>query len=350
MKISFGIIVLNGEPFIKYNLEVLYPHAHEIIVVEGAVEKFRHAATQDGHSLDNTVKIIREFPDPDGKIKLIQKNDFWPEKNEMANAYLKECTGDYVWHIDVDEFYKDEDILKIKKILFEQRDIARIDVKAISFGYGFAAVMNGAPFVYGLDETRRIFKFRPGWYFSTHRPPTVVDTDGKEIGGKVIEANELAKEHGIFMYHYSYIFSEGIKSKSIYYAQMNWGKGCEGGLSWFENYWKKLINPLRVHLINFPPSWLTPFEGSHPRIIEKLIRETSYMENKDLLEFLKSDWKKYASAGEKATKAYLSAEQKKAGRLEAALKILSALLFPVDLRTFRADKTILSTFFKCLSH
>ena len=72
MKISFGIIVVNGEPFIKYNLENLYPHAHEILIVEGAVEKFKHASTPDGHSLDNTVKIIKEFPDPENKIKLIQ--------------------------------------------------------------------------------------------------------------------------------------------------------------------------------------------------------------------------------------------------------------------------------------
>jgi hypothetical protein len=33
--ISFGMIVLNGEPFLRYNLRVLYPFAHQIIVVEG---------------------------------------------------------------------------------------------------------------------------------------------------------------------------------------------------------------------------------------------------------------------------------------------------------------------------
>ena len=36
IKITFGIIVLNGEPFTRYCIRALYPHAHEIIVAEGA--------------------------------------------------------------------------------------------------------------------------------------------------------------------------------------------------------------------------------------------------------------------------------------------------------------------------
>ena len=37
-RISFGIIVFNGEPFTRYCLRALYPFAHEIIVVEGGHE------------------------------------------------------------------------------------------------------------------------------------------------------------------------------------------------------------------------------------------------------------------------------------------------------------------------
>jgi hypothetical protein len=37
-RITFGMIVLNGEPFMRYNLQAIYPFAHQIIVVEGAVE------------------------------------------------------------------------------------------------------------------------------------------------------------------------------------------------------------------------------------------------------------------------------------------------------------------------
>jgi hypothetical protein len=47
-KVTFGIIVLNGEPFTRYNLRALYPFAHEIIVVEEASPAAAHAATPDG--------------------------------------------------------------------------------------------------------------------------------------------------------------------------------------------------------------------------------------------------------------------------------------------------------------
>ena len=47
-RITFGIIVLNGEPFTRYNLQALYPFAHEIIVVEGASLRAAPAATPTG--------------------------------------------------------------------------------------------------------------------------------------------------------------------------------------------------------------------------------------------------------------------------------------------------------------
>ena len=54
-RITFGMIVLNGEPFIRYNLRALYPFAHQIIVVEGAAPAAANIATGDGHSSDGTL-------------------------------------------------------------------------------------------------------------------------------------------------------------------------------------------------------------------------------------------------------------------------------------------------------
>lgn len=350
MKISFGLIVHNGEPFIKYQLESLYPHAHQIIVVEGAVEKFRHASTTDGHSLDRTVEIIRGFPDPEHKITLIQREGFWPEKTEMSNAYMEACTGDYIWQVDVDEFYKNEDIKKVEEILSGNQNIVRVDFKTINFWKGFRAVMRGASYIYGADEFIRIYRFKPGYRYSTHRPPTVVDEKGKGVRGRILSAGELSAGLGIFMYHYSYVFSNNVKSKSAYYAKMGWGKGCDDGVQWAGAYWEKLKNPLRIHLINFPPSWVEPFNGEHPESMKQLIADIDFHEDGKLASFLRSDWKRFASAGALITEAYLQAEKAETGRVRAALKILSALLFPSDLRTIRADRTILRTFFKCLSH
>jgi hypothetical protein len=119
-KVTFGMIVLNGEPFTRYNLRAIYPYAPQIIVVEGASHLASHAANAKGHSLDGTLDILRDFKDredPESKITLVtaedegHSNGFWPgEKDEQSRAYTKHATGDWLWQVDVDEFYTSRDI------------------------------------------------------------------------------------------------------------------------------------------------------------------------------------------------------------------------------------------------
>ena len=75
-KISFGIIVLNGEPFVRYNLRSLYPFAHEIIVVEGAAPAAAGIATADGHSRDSTLDTLWRFKaEEDHEQKISRRGD-----------------------------------------------------------------------------------------------------------------------------------------------------------------------------------------------------------------------------------------------------------------------------------
>ena len=66
---SFVMIVLNGMPFIENSLKSIYEFAHEIIIIEGAVEKCMFAANVNGSSIDGTVEFIKSFPDTQNKIK-----------------------------------------------------------------------------------------------------------------------------------------------------------------------------------------------------------------------------------------------------------------------------------------
>ena len=87
-RITFGIIVLNGEPFIRYCLRQLYPHAHEIIVVEGGSRKAISFAP-DAHSTDGTLEALNAFKreeDPEGKLTVITRDGFWSEKDEQSQA------------------------------------------------------------------------------------------------------------------------------------------------------------------------------------------------------------------------------------------------------------------------
>lgn len=340
INISFGIIVLNGEPFIRYNLENLYPHAYEIIIVEGAVEKFFHAATSDGHSLDSTLDIIKSFPDPESKIKLIQRQGFWPEKDEMSNAYMEVCTGDYIWQVDVDEFYKPDDIEKIRDILTADPDITRVDVKSINFLRSFNARVMGATFVYGADEFIRIFRFKPGYSYISHRPPTLADETGAPFQHiKTLKSADLEYQ-GIVQYHYSYIFHNYVKDKADYYSRMEWNGGHEDGLFWFNNQWCLFSNPLRVHLQNFPPSWLVPFTGRHPDVVYKLIKEIGYKEEPFLTFFLKKEYLKYEKKGKALVSAIVKRKSNSISKFRAILICVAQVCFPTNIRAVNANKYI----------
>ena len=70
VKIDFGMIVFNGDHVLKENLEPLYPFANQILITEGPVKHYRQLGYTT--STDNTVDIIKSFPDPENKIKLFQ--------------------------------------------------------------------------------------------------------------------------------------------------------------------------------------------------------------------------------------------------------------------------------------
>ncbi len=77
-RVTFGMIVLNGEPFVRYNLRALYPFAHQIIVVEGAAPAAAKIATPEGHSSDGTLETLMDFKvqeDPEGKLIIVTAED-----------------------------------------------------------------------------------------------------------------------------------------------------------------------------------------------------------------------------------------------------------------------------------
>ncbi len=78
VRITFGIIVLNGEPFTQYCIKALYPHAYGIIIAEGACEGAQNIATPDAHSRDGTLEILKELKrkeDPENKITIVTAED-----------------------------------------------------------------------------------------------------------------------------------------------------------------------------------------------------------------------------------------------------------------------------------
>lgn len=271
--ISFGMIVLNGEPFLRYNLRALYPFAHQIIVVEGAVPAAACIARSDGHSTDRTLEMLHDFranEDPEQKLTIVTAEDegytdgFWPgEKGEMSQAYARRATGDWLWQVDVDEFYQPQDIERIRGELLVDPDVHAISFRQIQFWGGLDSYVDGWFLRYYLPEIHRIFRWEVGHRYSNHRPPTVVNSNGLDLRrlGHV-RAPELARK-GVFLYHYSGVLPTQVTQKSSYYAKVNWGS-FEHMREWADNQYVKLANPYRVHNLYQYPSWLERYTGSHP--------------------------------------------------------------------------------------
>lgn len=114
--VTIGIIALNEAKLITANLAQHYSWADQIVVVEGCDVLYpRRNVSESGLSTDGTAAAVESFPDPEGKIRLIQHG--WagdPDvpgsgKVELRNRYAELAPDGILIVIDADEFYSELD-------------------------------------------------------------------------------------------------------------------------------------------------------------------------------------------------------------------------------------------------
>ncbi|GAB4517401.1 MAG: glycosyltransferase family A protein [Anaerolineae bacterium] len=271
-RITFGIIVLNGEPFTRYTLRALYPFAHEILVVEGAAPAAANVATPDGHSIDGTLHVLHQFKaeeDPDNKVQIITRDGFWSEKDEMSQAYAARATGDYLWQVDVDEFYQPQDMQAVIDMLRSDPDITAVSFKMRTFWGAPQYMVDGWYLRRGANIFHRLFKWGEGYTYAKHRPPTVLDQLGRNTRElKWMDGHQMARS-GIVMYHYSLLLPKQVLRKSDYYGKVDW-IALEESERWAYEVYMGLRNPYRVHNVYRIPSWLERYRGEHPPLVNQM--------------------------------------------------------------------------------
>lgn len=281
-KITFGIIVLNGTPFVKYCLRSIYPYAHEIIVVEGGHEDAKHVCTPDGHSIDDTLKLLQEFKDQedkDDKVIIIKKEGFWKKRDDLgkdrtfqSRAYADLATGDYLWQVDIDEFYCAEDMEKILSLLKNNPTITVISFKMLNFFGRPEYLINGWKFKQNL-EVFRVFKWQKGYKYLTHEPPTIVDENGIDLRKrKWIKGKFLAKNFGIYMYHYSHLFPWQVWQKVRVYEKEKPEK-CSRIIEWSNESYFSLSKPYSVERHYWLPSWLDRYNKKYPVEVKRMMED-----------------------------------------------------------------------------
>jgi hypothetical protein len=280
------MIVLNGMPFLPYNLRALYPFAQQIVVVEGAAPGAAGIAAPDGHSRDGTLGELRRFArdeDPEGKLLVVTAGDhgyadgFWPgEKDEQSRAYASRATGDYLWQIDVDEFYLPASMQLVLDVLAGDPEVTAVTFPTLTFWGSPDCVVDSWFLRRGAANYHRLFRWGPGFTYATHRPPTVLDHHGRDTRSlKWLDAGAMSRL-GVAMYHYSLLFPALVAEKVEYYS--NWGRAGDwfaGSHGWLTDSYLTLRRPYRVHNVYHYPSWLQRFEGPHPPQISRLMDDVA---------------------------------------------------------------------------
>ncbi len=274
--------MLNGEPFVRYCLRSIYPFAHEIIVVEGGHEDARSVCTNDGHSIDTTLKTLYRFKqdeDPENKLTIITRDGFWPKKDELgrdrtpqSRAYAERATGDYLWQIDIDEFYRKEDMEAVISMLKTRPEITAVTFPTYTFWGDINYISDSWSLRRGAEYFNRLFKWSVKYRYLTHEPPTVIDENGIDLKQKHWIRGEKMKRKNIYMYHYSLLFPWQVEQKLKVYEHEK-PEYYAGITEWAHNNYFRLGNPSRVHnLYNFP-SWLERFKGRHPEQVICMMRD-----------------------------------------------------------------------------
>jgi len=229
-KLSFGMILCNGEQFLAHNLSHIYPIADEIIIIEGAVEHFA-SVLGSYTSTDKSLKIIKDFineKDPAKKIRLISSADRqkpWRDKVEMQNVMAEHTRGEFFVKQDVDEFYDLEGLLlEIERL--ERDKKLMINYRSHHFWGDMAHVIVGANF---NDKQTRIWKWKDTYrHIDTFNVFTNTET-GHRLSPNPV--NAIASEDTLF--HYSYLYTNRTRKMVLeYYANRQIGDHADVRQAW----------------------------------------------------------------------------------------------------------------------
>lgn len=221
--------VYNSEEYLEQVLKSIYWFPRLIVVIDGAYSK----KMPSKYSTDQTNKIIESFPDPDKKI--IYKRTWSTSQREQRSKglkYLKE--GDWLFIVDDDEIYKEEDLIHLKDFLAQG--------KKDNYWIGSYTFINSFDW-YRYITSPRLFRYKPGMAFTGSNSLTW-DGGKKRFGGRLTVPN-------VVRYHYSYVRNnKRIEIRRIQTAVKRYPYEKCGKF-----FTRKGINPVG-------------FTGTHPKIMQ----------------------------------------------------------------------------------
>jgi FkbM family methyltransferase len=245
MPVHFFTIVLNGEPFVRYHIEVLkqLPFKWHWHIIEGVADlkhdtswsvklggKVTDEIHNQGLSKDGTSEYLdqlkAEYPE---NITLYRKpkGEFWDGKREMVNAPLaniqEECL---LWQIDVDEIWTVDQICNARRLFVEQGEKTAAYYWCWYFvGEQLVISTRNCYTQNPQQDWLRTWRFKPGYVWAAHEPPILVEplSDGefKNIAALNPLTHDETEKEGLVFQHFAYVTPEQLRFKEQYYGYQN---------------------------------------------------------------------------------------------------------------------------------
>lgn len=212
----------NEEEFIGLTLKSIYNEVDRIIVIEGAVEN-RPNSTPDGHSTDRTVEIIQDFKanhDPYKKILFVQIKKHWKNLEEIKQTFLDmSFPGDWLIINDADEFYRPEDIRRLRVAIDRYPHICEFVPTFLHFYRDFKHIAVPGP--EWNPQHQRVFKYVRGMKYNSH--PVITDAAGHcTYFSPHYQGRRGVMKVPLYIYHYGYArmnMDNIMRQKEEYYTK-----------------------------------------------------------------------------------------------------------------------------------
>lgn len=238
----FFTIVLNGEPFIRYHINVLkqLPFKWHWHIVEGVAELKHDTAWSvplggrvtdtlhnRGLSNDGTTEYLDELASKYSENITIYRKPrgvLWDGKLEMVSAPLPKINDECILHeIDADELWTFSQLYEIRQMFLEnQTKTAAYYWCHFFVGENLVTTQKNAYSKNPSYEWIRTWKFKPGHRWLSHEPPNLCKQteDGRwEDLAKINPfMHDETESRDLVFQHYAYVTEKQLEFKEIYYG------------------------------------------------------------------------------------------------------------------------------------